>query len=121
MVDNQHKQIQGYRDLQQDEIDLMNEIKQIETQVAHLWKDVVEVNELDDVAATVDMRWANTAKIHFQEGFSALVRSVAKPKDPFASSELPSREDNPGPDESITRDNPPQADPADELNSLTDK
>ena len=83
MVDNQHKQITGYRDLQQDEIDLMNYIKEAEIQLAEVWQHVIWSSGDDTIAVTVDMRWANVAKTHFQEGFSALVRSIAKPRDPF--------------------------------------
>lgn len=98
MVENQHKKIEGYRDLQQDEIDLMNDIKEAEIQVAEVWKHVIRQGEDSEVAATLDLRWANIAKTHFQEGFSALVRAVAKPRDPFrmgeeATTQAPSNED----------------------------
>ncbi len=76
MVDNQHKKISGYRDLTEEEISLMNDIKGMEIEVAQLWKEVFS-------EAGVDKRWAAVARTHFQEGFSALIRSIAKPVDPF--------------------------------------
>lgn len=75
-MDNQHKQISGYRDLTQDEIDAINEVKQAEVALGQLWR---RVRELE----TLDMRWASIAKTHFEEGFSALVRSIAKPEPRF--------------------------------------
>lgn len=76
MVDNQHKQISGYRDLTQEEIDSINAIKATEAQLGILWR---KVNQIDGV----DKRWASVARTHFEEGFSALVRSVARPEPRF--------------------------------------
>ena len=75
-MDNQHKKISGYRDLSQTEIDRMNQIKALGEQVGLL------VNELrtkttDDKQH--DQRWVSIGATHFQEGFMALVRSVAQP------------------------------------------
>lgn len=75
-MDNQHKQISGYRDLTQAEIDRINEVKQSETQVGELWRAVMQLPD-------VDKRWASIARTHFEEGFSALVRSIAKPEPRF--------------------------------------
>jgi hypothetical protein len=79
-VENQHKMIQGYRDLSQDEIDLMNDIKQAELSLGELWKSVLNDDE-DNLP--VDKRWMSIAKTHFEEGFSAFVRAVAKPEPRF--------------------------------------
>jgi hypothetical protein len=76
MVDNQHKQIKGCRDLSQEEIDLMNKIKEVELEVGALWR---LVNGLD----STDKRWAAIAKTDLQTGFMALVRSVANPESAF--------------------------------------
>lgn len=76
MVDNQHKKIKGYRDLAPSEIALMNEIKSVEQVVAKTWREVASQDEIDG-------RFLHIARTHFQEGFSALVRSVAQPADPF--------------------------------------
>jgi hypothetical protein len=68
--------IKGYRDLSQEEVDLVNSIKDAEVQAGQLWQLVVKNPD-------VDRRWLAIAKTHFQEGFSALVRAVTKPKDVF--------------------------------------
>lgn len=70
-MDNQHKQISGYRDLSQDEIDLMNAIK----------REAADVGELvaDLEGLPVDQRWVAIAKTHLQQGFMAAVRAVAQP------------------------------------------
>ena len=70
--------ITGYRELSEDDINLINEIKATETALADLWKRVVH-------SGTADGRWMSIAKTHFQEGFTAFVRSIAKPVDPFLS------------------------------------
>jgi hypothetical protein len=72
ILENQHKQIKGYRDLSQVEINLMNKIKEQAVIVGNL------VEEMEAVAG-IDARWAEIAKTDLQTGFMALVRAVAKP------------------------------------------
>lgn len=72
MVDNQHKQIKGYRDLSQEDIDLMNEVKNISSQVGAL-------TERIQAKYGIDKRWASIAITDLQKGFMALVRSIAQP------------------------------------------
>ena len=71
-VDNQHKKITGYRDLTQEEIDLMNRSKALASEVGdfieHLSKTGYE-----------DKRWLAIAKTDLQKGFMSLTRSIAKP------------------------------------------
>jgi hypothetical protein len=67
--------IKGYRDLSESDVETINEIKEAEVELGNLWKDICTTG--------VDMRWASIAKTHFQEGFSALVRSVAQSEDVF--------------------------------------
>lgn len=71
-MDNQHKQITGYRDLSQDEIDTMNIIKELGAQIE---------TQVDSLAATpgLDQRWVAIGKTHMQQGLMALVRAVAQP------------------------------------------
>ncbi len=77
MVDNQHKKIRGYRDLSQEELNLMNEIKTKGEVIGDL------VKKLQDKAVTANdlesERWVEIAKMDLQKGFMALTRSVAKP------------------------------------------
>lgn len=76
MVDNQHQKISGYRDLTQSEVDDINSIKNAEEVVGMLWKVVMGSHD-------VDKRWMSIARTHFEEGFSAFVRAVAKPEGRF--------------------------------------
>lgn len=71
-MDNQHKQIKGYRDLSQTEINQMNAIKDIAAKVGNI------IDALQD-DPDVDQRWLAIAKTDLQKGFMAAVRSVAKP------------------------------------------
>lgn len=87
-MDNQHRQIKGYRELSQVEIDLMNEIK---TKGAELGDLVAKLRTHDgkvkyDAAGsevrseiTLDQRWIAIGATHLQEGLMALTRGVAQP------------------------------------------
>jgi hypothetical protein len=79
-MDNQHQKITGYRELTQEEIDLMNEVKQLAAKTGEL----IEKLSASDVITTpdvdgIDLRWVNIAKTQLQQGFMALTRSIAKP------------------------------------------
>lgn len=71
-MDNQHRQIKGYRELDQAEIDLMNKIKAKGAELGEL------VDELK-AAESTDKRWVAIAATDLQTGLMALTRSVAKP------------------------------------------
>ena len=71
-MENQHRKIKGYRELSQDEIDLMNRIKEKSAEVGALFDDLQSLD-------SVDKRWASIGKTQLQQGFMALTRSVAKP------------------------------------------
>jgi hypothetical protein len=71
-MENQHQKITGYRDLSQDEIDLMNLIKGISEKVGEL---VEKLRDTDNL----DQRWISIGATHLQEGFMDLVRGVAQP------------------------------------------
>lgn len=73
MVDNQHKQIKGYRDLSKEEIALMNECKEMAVQVGALVEKIFLVQ-------SIDRRWTSIAQTDLQKGFMALIRSIAKPE-----------------------------------------
>jgi hypothetical protein len=70
-MDNQHKKITGYRDLSQDEIDLMNEGKNLANEVGD-W-----IKKLESVYT--DKRWVAIGKTQAQQAFMSLIRSIAKP------------------------------------------
>jgi hypothetical protein len=72
-MDNQHKKIAGYRDLSQDEINAMNEIKALEAK----WNGLVDrLRTLPDV----DQRNLALAVTYCEDGFSRAVRAVARPE-----------------------------------------
>jgi hypothetical protein len=71
-MDNQHKQIKGYRDLSQAEIDAMNKIKMHGVQLGLL------IEELEKMVG-IDQKWVALAKTELQTGIMYAVRSVAQP------------------------------------------
>lgn len=71
-MDNQHRQINGYRELGQAEIDAINEIK---TKGAELGELVAKLRATEGV----DQRWVAIGSTDLQTGLMALTRSVAKP------------------------------------------
>ena len=71
-MENQHRQIKGYRELTQVEIDLMNEIKTKGAELGEL------VNKLRTTEG-LDQRWVSIGASDFQTGLMALTRSVAQP------------------------------------------
>jgi hypothetical protein len=100
-MDNQHKQIKGYRDLSQADTDLMNRIKahaeETRSLVLAVREAVIPVIEGIPVDMTGDvskefivgatygghddgpLRWVCLADDHLQQGFMALTRAVAQP------------------------------------------
>lgn len=70
--------VRGYRDLPADDVALINAVKELQESVADVWAAIF-------LREGTDRRWANIAKTHLEEGVSALVRSIAKPDDPFAA------------------------------------
>lgn len=72
-MDNQHRKIDGYRELTQEEIDMINAIKGMQAQMGTLVKAMRENDHFDQ-------RWVSIAQTHLQQGGMALVRAVAKPE-----------------------------------------
>jgi hypothetical protein len=75
---DQHEKIKGYRDLNQDEIDMMNKIKQKGIELGALIEDLATFNAQTGGHA-IDMRWVAIGKTDLQTGIMALARSVAQP------------------------------------------
>ena len=71
-MDNQHRQIKGYRELSQDEINLMNEIKVIGVELGAL---VTKLRSTEGL----DQRWVSIGATDLQTGLMALTRGVAQP------------------------------------------
>ena len=81
-MENQHKKIKGYRDLSKEEIDLMNEGKEL----AEKCRKYIEKIEYFantatklDTDPTIDGRWLSIGKTDLQKGFMSVIRSIAKP------------------------------------------
>lgn len=68
--------INGYRTLSDEEIQWINECKMTEVNVGHLWKTIAALPD-------VDPRWLSVAKTHFEQGFMAMARSIARPVNRF--------------------------------------
>lgn len=95
-MENQHRHIRGYRELSEEEIALMNEIKQkghefsallaklsehIQDQrvAASLLPGEAGISEAQRLDAAEPERWVSVGKTHLQTGLMALTRSVAQP------------------------------------------
>ena len=71
-MENQHRQILGYRELSPNEISKMNEVKALGAKIGSL----VESLRLDK---ELDQRWVSIGATELQQGLMALTRSIAKP------------------------------------------
>ena len=96
-MENQHRKIAGYRELSQEEIDLMNRIKakgaellslQAELQSMLHKQNTLKALDADTEVGSVEferfcdaepLRWACIGKTDIQTGIMALVRAVAQP------------------------------------------
>jgi len=86
-MDNQHRKISGYRELTQEEIDLMNEAKELESRCLALHEKTRQhlsaqgsPEEVDRQNNAQAMRWHAIARTDIETGFMALVRSIAQPQ-----------------------------------------
>ena len=85
-MDNQHRKISGYRELDLQEIGLMNDIKQKGLELRELIRKVkaAPLNEPDASAyfwfETERDRWSSEAATTLQTGIMQLVRAVALPQ-----------------------------------------
>lgn len=71
-MENQHRQIKGYRELSQSEIDLMNTIKEKGAELGEL---VAKLRAHEGI----DQRWVSIGATDLQTGLMALTRAVAQP------------------------------------------
>ena len=71
-MDNQHKYIKGYRDLSQEEINLMNEVKAKGEELGAI------IEKLRALSSN-DVKWIDVGEIQLKQGIMSLVRSVAQP------------------------------------------
>ena len=72
-MENQHRRISGYRELNEEEIAAMNEIKAKGAELGQL------IMKMEETSLDVDKRWLAIGRTHLQEGLMALTRAIAKP------------------------------------------
>ena len=74
-MENQHRHITGYRELNPTEIDMMNAVKCMAEKVGAL----VDLLDVAEGYADIDKRWVAIARTELQQGFMALTRAIARP------------------------------------------
>lgn len=94
MVENQHRKIQGYRDLTEDEIALMNAAKAFEADAARLHAQVEATLRKIGGPSPQQARDLAMARTAYEDATIRLVRAVAHPQTPwFAHQALPGARD----------------------------
>lgn len=95
-MDQQHTLIKGYRDLTQQEIDLMNRIKAFGPELEKLCDELFEYHvnqcqnaeseaangkpdEYNRLMAAAPLLWLGEGRLRLQMGLMSLIRSVAQP------------------------------------------
>lgn len=91
-MDNQHRQIKGYRELNQQEIDFMNRIKSFGPELKQLTNEIrAYLDERNETAKAFDAAeaarihqakphdWLNQGTFDLQVGLMKLTRSIAQP------------------------------------------
>ncbi len=71
-MDNQHRKIKGYRELSEEEIKRMNQIKEMGLELESL---VVALGNMGNT----DKRWVSEGATDLQKGLMSLTRAVARP------------------------------------------
>jgi len=72
LMDNQHRQILGYRELNEAEIVAMNEVKLKGAELRELVDNLRAQKDLDQ-------RWVSIGATELQQGLMALTRAITKP------------------------------------------
>lgn len=93
-MDNQHRKIDGYRELDQDTIDLINKVKLhglvLQELISEVQLHIAAQRAAGRLAVDFEAemarlnlaqpeRWTALARTHFQEGSMALVRAITQP------------------------------------------
>jgi hypothetical protein len=74
--------ITGYRQLNADEITLVNEVKQLGLQIGALIERLEELPQAvhpTDEGPAIDRRWLAIGKTDLQRGWMSVVRAIARP------------------------------------------
>lgn len=90
-MENQHRQIKGYRDLSADEIALMNEVKahaeQTRVLLGRIERVLIDQESAENFdggfvphsSVTYPLRWLAEGRTDLQKGFMSVVRAIAQP------------------------------------------
>lgn len=85
-MENQHRHIQGYRELTAEEIARMNEVKGVASQVGDLCmhlRSSINMMPEGSLAECADKReakrWLEQGEMQAQQAFMALTRAIARP------------------------------------------
>lgn len=68
----ENNKINGYRELDENAVDTINQIKSFEREIASYWRLLVSEDD-------ADKRELALARTHFEDAFMHLVKAVAKP------------------------------------------
>lgn len=80
-MENQHRLIKGYRELNEVEINNMNLLKGLEAEVLTIIQKIEDCGYLGaKTFQPVDGHWMQIARTHIQQGFMAAGRAVARPE-----------------------------------------
>lgn len=71
-MENQHKLIKGYKDLSQDQINLMNKVKQKGIELGELIQSL-------RLSEDVDSAWILIGETQLKQGLMAITRAITKP------------------------------------------
>jgi len=72
-MENQHREIKGYRELNEVEINRMNQVKEM-GRLLGILVDGLKAN------SDLDQRWVSIGATQLQQGLMALTRAIAKPE-----------------------------------------
>jgi len=85
-MDNQHRLIKGYRGLTQEEINLVNKVKELASQVEIVVDEIEKMtddayfnDDEGDHAIASACNWVQSGKKDLQLGFMQLIRAITKP------------------------------------------
>lgn len=85
-VENQHRKIAGYRELNEAEITAMNTIKLLGVEIGKIVAELRSLRtgpdgtfDLPPDGIIADQRWVSIGETHLQQGLMALTRAVARP------------------------------------------
>lgn len=74
-MDNQHRYTEGYKELTQEEINTMNDIKRMANSLGNL---IESLRDRDGVA--INELWLSIGKEDIQKGVMGVVRAITQPK-----------------------------------------